>query len=282
MHKKISLRIILFIILTQNAHIMAATLTKEEIHFFAVTASVCSNLKVNSARREELSKEYPKFSTYTDSEIDKFCRDQIELAASIETEANSHEILFEPVSLANLSDWISQYPAKSKAIKEVEKDFQISSNTCGSTIYGRQINKALYSLLVIGEKGKDVENAIYYYQSCLLIVNQRHSDGLDILIATGEKSFKISTSQIDEIKIRAYFDHLIKQDKNGQMLHRLKRDRAIELLLRHYIVDSKKYESEITDFASEFIGSDAAKPYLMLISKFDRTLFNKIINKLKK
>jgi hypothetical protein len=128
-----------------------------------------------------------------------------------------NQISFTPTSYEQLSGFIGQLNTKTSEIKVVESSFKFDDSIDG--VKGKKtsnIESALYASLVFGENKTAVKDGIYYYKRCIL--NNKNGDsfasGLDVLCETAKSTFGVTNSEIDEIIVRAQYDHLLENNRN--------------------------------------------------------------------
>lgn len=164
-------------------------------------------------------------------------------------------IKFTPTSYEQLSGYIALLNDKTKQIKEVESDFKFNDSIDG--IPGRgtsQIEDALYASLVFGEDKRAVMDGLYYFERCRLLNEAKRSSyaaGFAVLMNTAEKAFKVKGREIDEISIRAHFDHFKMNNEHGRQLAAAGYEEVIAIVARAYVLPSKSEKKALIGIAKE-------------------------------
>jgi len=115
-----------------------------------------------------------------------------------------------------------------------------------------KIESALYASIVFGENKTAVMDGIYYYERCILKNEKKgeyYQDGIVALIKTAKKAFGVTGIEIDEISIKARFDHLIENNPAAKKLSAEGREDLVAVVARAKVTKSNEDKNEIVNKA---------------------------------
>jgi hypothetical protein len=162
-------------------------------------------------------------------------------------------ISFTPTSPEQLSGYIGLLNTKTSEIKVAESDFKFNDSVDG--IKGRGTSKeenALYASIVFGENKTAVMDGIYYFKRCILNNKNNsgfYNKGFITLCNTATKAFGVTDEEINEISIRAHYDHFSESNTAAKKLIADGREDLIVTVARAYVTGSSQDKNEIVNKA---------------------------------
>ena len=171
------------------------------------------------------------------------------------------KITFVPTSYADLKKDIDRLKDNKELVKKVEKGFKFDDGLDGIKGKKSKCEEAFYASIVFGETKRAVLDAGYYLARSKEVNPEgyRYVDTAFILDEVSKVSFKTTGKERLNVAMKAHYDHLVINNKDGKALLKAGRGDLVELIVNTFEDDSKEnFEKIIQELVKEKENANAA------------------------